>query len=175
MFVSLPSGCCSTCRSFRSFSSRSLSEVSVSSSCEADSPVFRSSASSDESSVICQDGHTRTLSVSPHDDVRTPQKQKINPLDDLIRVWSGALTFTGILMFPVSDWIPRILSACCCLPGSPDGRCWVSARFSLSPPSPASVWAAGSPPAGKRDVSNQAADGWINRLRRTRGKVSKSG
>lgn len=41
-----------TCRSFISFSARSLSAVSASSSCEADSPVLRSSVSSDVSSVI---------------------------------------------------------------------------------------------------------------------------
>lgn len=55
--------CVSTCRSFISFSRRSLSEVSVSSSWEADSPVFRSSASSDDSSVIWCSTHTHTASV----------------------------------------------------------------------------------------------------------------
>lgn len=43
---------CGTCRSFMSFSSLSLSEVSDSRSCDADSPVFLSSASSEDSSVI---------------------------------------------------------------------------------------------------------------------------
>lgn len=41
-----------TCSSFISFSARSLSAVSASSSWEADSPVFRSSVSSDVSSEI---------------------------------------------------------------------------------------------------------------------------
>lgn len=45
-----------TCRSFISFSARSLSAVSASSSWEADSPVFRSSVSSDVSSVIWDGG-----------------------------------------------------------------------------------------------------------------------
>lgn len=40
------------CRSFRSFSRRSLSEVSVSSNCEADSLVLLSSASSANKSAI---------------------------------------------------------------------------------------------------------------------------
>lgn len=42
-----------TCSSFISFSVRSLSAVSASSSWEADSPVLRSSVSSDVSSEIC--------------------------------------------------------------------------------------------------------------------------
>lgn len=49
-----------TCRSFISFSALSLSAVSASSSWEADSPVFRSSVSSEVSSVIWGGG-SRTV------------------------------------------------------------------------------------------------------------------
>lgn len=56
--------CVSTCKSFMSLSSRSLSEVSVSSSWEADSPVFLSSASSDDSSVIWFAHITHTIYIN---------------------------------------------------------------------------------------------------------------
>lgn len=118
-------GC--TCRSFMSFSKRSLSEVSASSSWEADSAVFRSSASSVDSSVIW--GHTLRLThMRRHGGFASMQcipEVYIHPIKKQL-----------------SNWKPLVV----CLPCSPVGHCSASARSSLSPSSPASVSAAESPP-----------------------------